>query len=166
MIKNVIFILSLALVSFAIMPQNAQAGAILSQEFLIDDPSGPISIGSVSIDLDDIVAGEVLEWQEFNLFGFDMGTSFGVFADYDPFDLGAGFSFFSFDVNDVSDTYAFNGFWDINLAPGFLDVFTTSGDFILAEALLLGQVSLVSEPATAWLFLLALGAVLVRRRRV
>jgi hypothetical protein len=166
MLKNVFFILMLALVSFAIMPQSAQAGPILSQEFLIDDPSGPIFIGSISIDLDDIVAGEVLEWQVFNLFGFDMGTSFGVFADYDPFNLGAGFSFLNFDVNDMSDTFAFNGFWDINFAPGFLDIFTTAGDFILAESLIMGQVSLVSEPATGLLFLLAAAGFLVRRRRL
>ncbi|CAM3657712.1 PEP-CTERM sorting domain-containing protein [Rheinheimera salexigens] len=166
MIKKSIFILMLALFSFSLMPQSAQAGPILTQELLIEDPTGPIPIGWLSIDLDDIVAGEVMQWNTFTLFGFDIGTSFGFFADYDPSNLAAGFTFLSFDVNDVTDTFAFQGFWDIDFAPGFIDVFTADdGDLLISESLVLGPASLVSEPATAFLFLMAAGGLLLRRRR-
>lgn len=108
-----------------------------------------------------------MEWQIFNLFGFDIGTSFVFFAGYDEFDLNAGFIFLNFDVSDLSDIFAFQGLWDLDLGLGFIDVFTTSGDILFADSFYLGPVmgvSPVSEPATAFLFVIAVGGLLMRRR--
>ncbi|WNO60195.1 PEP-CTERM sorting domain-containing protein [Rheinheimera sp. MMS21-TC3] len=167
MIQKSIFILMLTIFSFALMPQSAQAGPILSQELLIDDPDGPVSIGFLSIDIDHIIDGEVMQWQTFNLFGIDIVNSFGFFADYNEFDLNTGFTFLNFDVSDFSNSIAFQGFWDLDLGLGFLDVFTADADFLFADSFFLGPVtaaSPVSEPATAFLFLIAAGGLLMRRR--
>lgn len=166
MIKKLFFILILTIFSFTLVPQSAQAGPIISQELLMDDPAGPISIGFLSIDIDHIIAGEVMEWQIFNLFGFDIGTSFVFFADYDEFDFNVGFTFLNFDVSDLLGIFAFQGLWDLDLGLGFIDAFSVDGDFLFAESFYLGPVtavSPVSEPATAFLFLIAAG-LLMRRR--
>lgn len=162
MLKSIVFALSTLLLSALPLAQSAQAAPIMTQEFLFEDGS---SFGVLSIDLDNIdESGNVLEWELFELFGLTIGESFLFIVDYDPLDLAAGFTFFNFDVNDLSNTFAFQGFWDGALGEGFMDIFSTDGQFIDAGSFALGRATLVSEPATVFLMLAAMGGILLRRR--
>jgi len=160
MLKKIMLVLAVMLAGVFAAPQSANAAPILTQEFLFEDGS---SFGLISIDLDDIVAGEVLNWDTFVLFGFDIGESFGFFADYDPANLAAGFSFLYFDVNDISGSIAFQGIFDTGL--GFMDIFEVGGDLLDSGNFTLSRARLVSEPATLFLMLGAAGGLLLRRRR-
>lgn len=164
MFKSLFLTLALFVASAVVMPQPAEAGLIITQQFEFEDGT---SFGELSIDLDDIDEfGNVLSWQFFELFGLTIGNSFLFVANYDPLDLLAGFSFISFDVNDLSNTFAFQGLWESSPGEGFIDVFSTDGEFIGADFFVMGpaNVSVVSEPA-GWLLLTAGIGLLLRRRR-
>ena len=103
--------------------------------------------------------------EAFELFGFTIGESFLFLAEYDPFNLAAGFSFLNFDVNDISNSFAFQGFWDGAFGEGFMDIFSTDGEFLDAGTFSLSNATLVSEPATVFLMLGAIGGLLLRRRK-
>ena len=162
MLKSIVFALSTLLLSALPLAPSAQAAPIMTQEFLFEDGS---SFGVLSIDLDKIdESGNVLEWELFELFGITIGESLLFYVEYNPLDLAAGFTFFNFDVNDLSNTFAFQGFWDAEFGEGFMDIFSTDGQFIDAGSFALGRATLVSEPATVFLMLAAMGGLLLRRR--
>lgn len=166
MFKSVFFTLALLIASAVVMPQTAQAGLIITQHFQFEDGT---DFGVISIDIDQIDEfGNVLDWQLFELFGFTIGESFLFVADFDPLDLAAGFSFLSFDVNDISGSFAFDGFWESAFGEGFMSIFATAGDFIDAGIFVMGPATIssvaVAEPA-AWLLMLSAGFGLLIRRR-
>lgn len=163
MLKSILFALSALVLSSLALPQTAQAAPIMTQEFLFEDGT---SFGVLSVDLDDIDEfGNVLEWEAFELFGFTIGESSLFLAEYDPLNLAAGFSFLNFDVSDISNSFAFQGFWDVAFGEGFMDIFSTDGQFIDAGPFYLSNATLVSEPATVFLMLGAIGGLLLRRRK-
>lgn len=163
MLKSIIFALSALVLSALAVPQTVQAAPIMTQEFLFEDGT---SFGVLSIDLDNIDEfGNVLEWEAFELFGFTIGDAFLFIAEYDPANLAAGFTFFNFDVNDIGNSFAFQGFWDSAFGEGFMDIFSTDGQFLDAGSFTMGRATLVSEPATVFLMLGALGGLLLRQRR-
>lgn len=163
MLKSILFALSALVLSSLALPQTVQAAPIMTQEFLFEDGT---SFGVLSVDLDNIDEfGNVLQWEAFELFGFTIGESFLFLAEYNPLNLAAGFTFLNFDVNDISNSFAFQGFWDSAFGEGFMDIFSTDGQFIDAGSFYLSNVTLVSEPATLFLMLGAVGGLLLRRRQ-
>jgi hypothetical protein len=161
MLKSILFAAATVVLSSFALPQVAQATPIITQEFLFDDGS---SFGVLSVDINNIDEfGNVLQWEVFELFGMAMGESFFFIAEFDPADLFAGFSFFSFDVNDASGSFAFQGFWDTGF--GLLDIYTTDGEFVDAGNFVLGEASVnVPAPGTVFLLLAGMGGLLLRRR--
>lgn len=165
MFKSVFLTLALLVAGAVAMPQSAQAGLIITQQFELEDGT---NIGVLSIDLDDIDEfGFASDWHLFELFGLSMGESFLFEALYDPTDLLAGLNFLSFDVNDIAGSFALDGFFDINFGEGFFSVFSTEGEFIDAGIFVLGpaRITNVPEPASCLLFLTAATGLLLRRRQ-
>ncbi len=163
MLKTLLFALTVLVASLFTVPQTAQAAPIMTQHFLFEDGT---PFGTLSIDLNKVDEfGDVLEWEVFELFGFTIGESFWFSVGYDPLNLAAGFSWFSFDVNDISGTFAFQGFWDSAFGGNYLDIFAApAGPFLDAGNFYLSRATLVSEPATVFLLLGAMGGLLLRRR--
>lgn len=174
MLKSFVIALSALMLSVVCAPQSAIAGPILTQEFVAEDSAGNVfTVGSISFDvtkLDEFVpgTGDLLEWQSFTLFGMEMDPSFFyVSLVFNPDDIFAGLEFFSFDVNDVSLSYAFQGFYDLldqGLSPLLAVSDLTTGDYIEFTGFMPGATSVVSAPATAWLFVMALAGLFLRRR--
>ena len=74
-----------------------------------------------------------------------------------------GFSFLSFDVSDVGNILAFQGFWDTDF--GYMDIFNTDGEFVGDTNFVLSAASVnVPEPGTMFLLLASVGGLLLRRR--
>ncbi|MGP9799816.1 PEP-CTERM sorting domain-containing protein [Rheinheimera sp. NSM] len=175
MLKSILIALSVLLLSAVTLSQPAQAGPILTQEFLAEDAGGEIiSIGAISFDTDDLDewfpgTGDLLAWESFTLFGFEIDTSlFFVSVGFNPEDLYAGLEFISFDVTDVGMTMAFQGFFDLNdqsLPPQFTMFNFISGELTVSDIFSPGQVSVVSAPATIWLLFASAGGLLLRQRR-
>lgn len=164
MFRNLLLTFALLLGSIALSSQ-AFAGPILTQHFLIDNGGTLDSIGYLSVDLDNVDAdGFVSEWAAFDLFGIDMTVSYAFTALLDPANWYAGFTFLNFDVSDIGEILAFQGFWDADFSLGFLDVFTTTGDYVLDVFFVLSDATVVSEPATALLMLTMLAGLVWRRR--
>lgn len=174
MLKSFVIALSALMLSVVCAPQSAIAGPILTQEFVAEDSAGNVfTVGSISFDiakLDEFVpgTGDLLEWQSFTLFGMEMDPSFFyVSLVFNPDDIFAGLEFFSFDVNDVSLSYAFQGFYDLldqGLSPLLAVSDLTTGDYIEFTGFMPGKASVVSAPASAWLFVMALAGLFLRRR--
>ena len=174
MLKSFVIALSALMLSVVCVPQSAIAGPILTQEFVAEDGAGNVfTVGSISFDvaqLDEFSPGmgELLEWQSFMLFGMEIDPSFFyVSLAFNPDDIFAGLEFFSFDVSDVSLSYAIQGFYDLfdQNVSSLLDVTDlTSGDYFEFNGFAPGATSVVSAPASAWLFTLALAGLFVRRR--
>lgn len=163
MLKSILFALSALVLSSLTLPQTVQAAPIMTQEFLFDDGS---SFGVLSVDLDNIDEfGNVLEWEAFELFGFTITESFGFLADYDPFNLAAGFSHLNFDVTDISNLFTFQGLWESTFDEGFMFIYSIDGEFLDAGNFYLSNAVLVSEPAAMFLILAAVGGLLLRRRQ-
>ena len=162
MLKSMFLAIALTALSAFTLPQTAQAAPILSQQLL--DLDGNI-LGEISIDLDTVDAfGEVTEWFSFELFGFSPLENLFFIASFDPADLTAGLTFFSFDVSDVDFLYAFQGFFDSGF--GFVDVFdVAAGQPVDFTEFTLSNARLVSAPATLFLMLAAAGGLLLRRRQ-
>lgn len=161
MLKSILFAVATVVLSSFALPQTAQATPIITQDFLFED--GTV-FGTLSVDINDIDEfGNVLEWEMFELLGFTITDNFLFVAEFDPADLFAGFSFLSFDVTDAAGLLAFQGFWDTDF--GYMDVFTTEGDFIGDTNFVLGAASVnVPEPGTMFLLLASVGGLLLRRR--
>ncbi|KKO49620.1 hypothetical protein VT06_05325 [Arsukibacterium sp. MJ3] len=164
MFKSVFFTLALLVSSALVLPQTAQAGLIITQQFQLED--GTI-FGRLSIDIDDIDEfGFVENWQLFELFGTTMTENYLFSAQYNPLNLLAGLEFLSFDVSGIDNIFAYQGFWDKALNLGFFDIFSPrGGDPVDFFNIRLGAVS-VSEPASWLLFLTAGFGLLLRRRLV
>ena len=174
MLKSFVIALSALMLSVVCAPQSAIAGPILTQEFVAEDSAGNVfTVGSISFDvtkLDEFVpgTGDLLEWQSFTLFGMEIDPSFFyVSLIFNPDDIFAGLEFFSFDVNDVSLSYAFQGFYDLfdqGLSPLLAVTDLASGDYVEFTGFMPGAASVVSAPASAWLFVIALAGLVLRRR--
>ncbi|HEY9043761.1 MAG TPA: PEP-CTERM sorting domain-containing protein [Rheinheimera sp.] len=161
MLKSILFAVATVVLSSFALPQTAQATPIITQDFLLED--GTV-FGTLSVDINNIdELGNVLEWEVFELFGLAIGESFEFVAMFDPADLFTGFSYLYFDVNEVSGTYAFQGFWDTDF--GLLDIYTPDGQFIDQGLFVLSAASVnVPEPGTMFLLLASVGGLLLRRR--
>ena len=174
MLKSFVLALSALVLSVVCAPQSAIAGPILTQEFVAEDNAGNVfTVGSISFDvskLDEFFPGngELLEWQSFTLFGLEVDPSFFyVSLAFNPNDIFAGLEFFSFDVSDVSLSYAFQGFYDLfdqGLSPLLAVTDFATGDYIEFSGFMPGRTSVVSAPASAGLFVMALAGLLFRRR--
>lgn len=174
MLKSFVIALSALVFSAVCIPQSAIAGPILTQEFIAEDSAGNLfTVGSISFDVANLNefapgTGELLEWQSFTLFGLEMDPSFFyVSLSFNPDDIFSGLEFFSFDVTDVSLSYAIQGFYDLfdqNFSP-LLDVTDlASGDYFEFSGFAPGAASVVSAPASVWLFGIALAGLFLRRR--
>ena len=162
MLKSFVIALSALVLSAVALPQSAIAGPILTQEFVTQDSAGNMFVvGSISFDITKLYefapgTGDLLEWQSFTLFGLEMDpTSFYVSLA------------FSFDVNDVSFSYAFQGFYDLfdqNFSPLFAVTGLGNGDYLEFTGFMPGAASVVPAPASGWLFVIALAGLLLRRR--
>lgn len=174
MLKSFVIALSALVLSAVALPQSAIAGPILTQEFVTQDSAGNMFVvGSISFDITKLYefapgTGDLLEWQSFTLFGLEMDpTSFYVSLAFNPDDIFAGLEFFSFDVNDVSFSYAFQGFYDLfdqNFSPLFAVTGLGNGDYLEFTGFMPGAASVVPAPASGWLFVIALAGLLLRRR--
>jgi hypothetical protein len=174
MLKKIFLTVSVLLLSTVCLSEKAQAGPILTQDFQITDTNGDIvNIGSISFDTDNLDeffpgTGDLLQWETFSLFGFDIdNSSFFVNVGFDPSNIFAGLEYILFDVTDIDMTIAFAGFFDLldPLAPPFISVFNlTTGELNEFDNFTPGAASVVSAPATFWLMFAAAGAVLMRRR--
>lgn len=175
MLKSIFIALSVLVLSAIALSQPAQAGPILTQEFLAEDTNGnTISIGAISFDIDDVDElvpglGELLAWQSFTLFGYEIDTSwFYVALGFDPANIFAGLEYINFDVSDISGELAFSGFFDLNdpsLPPYYSSFNFTTGEFTDLVNFVPGQTSVVPAPATLWLLFGALVALSLRQRR-
>ena len=161
MLKSILFAVATVVLSSFALPQTAQATPIITQDFLFEDGS---LLGTLSVDINNIdEEGNVLEWEVFQLFGVDIAFAALFVAEFDPSDLFAGFSFLSFDVSDVGNILAFQGFWDTDF--GYMDIFTTDGEFVGDTNFVLSAASVnVPEPGTMFLLLARVGGLLLRRR--
>lgn len=175
MLKSIIFALSVLMLSVVTLSQPAHAGLILTQEFLAEDAGGnTISVGAISFDTDDLDefypgTGDLLGWESFTLFGYEIDTSFFfVSLGFNPDNIFAGLEYINFDVVDISGAFAFQGFFDLN-DPNFPPQFTmfdfASGEFTVSDIFSPGRASVVSAPATIWLLFAAAGGLLLRQRR-
>ncbi|MDP2714609.1 PEP-CTERM sorting domain-containing protein [Rheinheimera sp.] len=175
MLKSILIALSVLMLSAVTLSQPAQAGPILTQEFLAEDTNGnTISIGAISFDTDDLDewfpgTGDLLAWESFTLFGYEIDTSFFfVSLGFNPDNIFAGLEYINFDVTDIDMTIAFQGFFDLNNS-GLPAEYTTfdfaTGEFTVFANFAPGRVSAVSAPATIWLLFAAAGGLLLRQRR-
>jgi len=174
MLKSVFFAISALIMSAVCVPQSAIAGPILTQEFLAEDVNGDVfTVGLIRFDTAQLEeffpgTGELLQWESFTLFGLEMDASvFFVSLGFNPADIFAGLEFISFDVNDISQTFAFNGYFDLfdqGSAPLLTVVNQTTGDFFEFTAFAPGNVSVVPAPASAMLMFIGLAGLLMRRR--
>ncbi|MEH8017628.1 PEP-CTERM sorting domain-containing protein [Rheinheimera muenzenbergensis] len=175
MLKSIVLALSVVLLSAVTLSKPAHAGLILTQELLVEDPGGSIiSIGAISFDTDDLDewfpgTGELLAWQSFTLFGYEIDSSFFfVSLGFDPANVFAGLEYLNFDVSDISGEFAFSGFFDLNdpgLPPYFTSYNFTTDEFTALVNLAPGQTTAVPAPATFWLLFGALAGLMVRQRR-
>jgi hypothetical protein len=115
----------------------------------------------VNINLSDLYSwGDV-----FNIFFFE------VVIDSD--NIFAGIEFFEFDGDDVGFgpfTWSYQMLFDATLGFGFLEVFDLDGNAVDFDSISLGAAQIsavqVSAPSTIALFTLAMGGLLIRRKRI
>ena len=111
----------------------------------------------VNINLSDLYSwGDV-----FDIFFFEVAI--------DSDNIYAGIEFFEFDGDDVGFgpfTWSYQMFYDATLGFGFLEIFNLDGDLVDFDSITLGAAQVVSAPSTIALFTLAMGALLIRRRRI
>lgn len=175
MLKSILITLSVLLFSVVALPQPAVAGPILTQELLAEDTNGDIiSIGAISFDTDDLDVffpgnGELLAWQSFTLFGYEIDRDFFYVAlGFDPDNIFAGLDFLSFDVTDIDMTFSFVGFFDLldpALPPEYYYQDLATGDYTYFNTFNPGQATAVPAPAGLWLFIAAVGGLLLRQRQ-
>uniref|UniRef100_A0A486XQT1 PEP-CTERM protein-sorting domain-containing protein n=1 Tax=Rheinheimera sp. BAL341 TaxID=1708203 RepID=A0A486XQT1_9GAMM len=161
MLKSILFAIAITALTAFTPVQNVQAGPILTQELLDLDGN---SFGVLTVDLasaDEF--GDITGWLNFELFGYSPLVNVFFIASFDVDDIYAGLTFISFDVSDLDDIFAFQGFFEGGF--GFLDVFTTDAQYIGATEFTLSNARLVSAPGTLLLILAAAGGLLLRRRQ-
>jgi hypothetical protein len=162
----------------------ANAGLINIKHDIFGDSFG--KIGSIEVQIDEslfntgvldsafgdeitlinINLSELYSWGDvFNIFFFE------VVIDSD--NIFAGIEFFEFDADDVGFgpfTWSYQMVFDAALGFGFLDVFDLDGNAVFFDSISLGAAQIsalqVSAPSTIALFTLAMGALLIRRRRI
>ena len=176
LISNSLFAVTLIFAtSFA-----ANAGLINIKQDIFSDAFG--KIGSIEIQIDnsqlntgvlDTAFGDDITLINFNLSDlFSWGDVFDIFlfeVVIDSDNIFAGIEFFNFDGDDVGfgpATWNYQMFYDSFLEFGFLEVFNLSGNLVLETEISLGRAQVVSAPSTIALFTLAMGALLIRRRRI
>jgi uncharacterized protein (TIGR03382 family) len=155
------------------------ANAIVIKQNIFD--SFGDQIGSVSVEVKqnalntgvlDTTFGDHIKLVEFELGGLYSWSGildvlfFEAVIDTD--NLSAGLDFFSVDSNDVGFgalTWAYQLNYDAAFGDGFLDVFDLNGFLLFADVITFGAAE-VSAPSTIGLAALALGVVLMRRKRL
>jgi hypothetical protein len=162
----------------------ANAGLINIKHDIFGDAFG--KIGSIEVQIDesllntgvlDTVFGDEITLVNINL--SDLFSWGDVFDRYlfevviDSNNIFAGIEFFEFDADDVGfgpATWSYQMVYDSFLEFGFLEVFDLSGSLVLETEFSLGAAQIsalqVSAPSTIALFTLAMGALLIRRRRI
>lgn len=163
MLKSILFAVATVVLSSFALPQTAHATPIITQDFLLED--GTV-FGTLSVDISDIDEyGNVLDWEVFQFFGYDIAESFEFLAFFNPEDLFAGFSYLFFDGNDV-DGFAVQVFYDLDISDlGIIDFRTPQGQPAGSANFVLSAASVnVPEPGTMFLLLASVGGLLLRRR--
>lgn len=170
---NKLFLKVLLSLSLSVAALSSANAALITQNILFDDEGTWSSIGEITVDTADADEfGYISTWDNFTLLGFDLLTvaesGGGLFeTEIDLTDFSAGLQFLSFDLSESNGTYAFNGIFSANFS--FLDAFTSNG-IVLFGAMNLGDVVVsgaeVPEPQTAFLLLMAVAGLMVRRKRL
>lgn len=178
--KNLKKLVSSSVLAISLMfAASFSANAILIKQDIFDSIGDRIGSISVSINQSalntgelDTSFGDVINLVEFELGGLypwsDVLDVIFFDAEIDSNNLAAGIEYVNFDSNDVgfgADTWAYSLIYDINIGFGFLDVFDFNGNLFRFENITLGAAE-VSAPATIGLAALALGVVLMRRKRL
>ncbi|SNY55123.1 PEP-CTERM protein-sorting domain-containing protein [Arsukibacterium tuosuense] len=113
------------------------------------------------ITLININLSDLLSWGDvFDIFDF------GAVIDSD--NIYAGIEFFEFDADDVGfglETWSYYMTYDA-FGLSYLEIFDLSGNAIFETEFTLGAAQVVSAPSTIALFTLAMGGLLIRRRRI
>lgn len=158
----------------------ANAGLINIKQDIFADAFG--KIGSIEIQIDrsqlntgvlDTAFGDEITLINFNLSDlFSWGDVFDIFlfeVVIDSDNIFAGIEFFEFDGNDVGfgpATWSYQMVFDAAFGFGFLEIYNASGFLVDFDDITLGAAQVVSAPSTIALFTLAMGALLIRRRRI
>ncbi|GAB2931274.1 PEP-CTERM sorting domain-containing protein [Rheinheimera gaetbuli] len=152
------------------------ANAALIKQDIIGDIYGNIGYIEIAIDDSLLNTGSLLDSAygeitlvSFRLFGLDVFDIFGFSAVVDSDNIFAGIEFFEFDGDDVgfgADTLRYYLIVEALLGFGTLEVTDINGDFVGFDTLSFGTAQVVSAPSTIALFVLAMGGLLMRRRRI
>ena len=163
---------------------TANATLINITQDIIGDTLG--KIGSIEIQINenqlntgilDTAFGDEITLVNINLSDlYSWGDVFDIFlfeVAIDSDNIVAGIEYFEFDGDDVGFgplTWSYQMFFEAAFEFGFLDVFDLDGNAVLGESFSLGAAQIsaiqVSAPSTIALFSLAMGALLIRRRRI
>ncbi|WDD97951.1 PEP-CTERM sorting domain-containing protein [Thalassomonas actiniarum] len=166
---NKLFLKVLLSVSLSVAALSSANAALITQDILFDDQGTWSSIGEITVvtaEADKF--GYISEWYDFTLLGFDLLTvaesGGGLFeAEIDLADFSAGLQFLSFDLSESNlGTYAFNGI--VSAQFSFFDAFTSNGLALFGEIKLGDAEVSVPEPETAFLLLMAVAGLMVRRK--
>ncbi|WP_395340711.1 PEP-CTERM sorting domain-containing protein [Ningiella sp. W23] len=171
-------ITSTALVASMLLATSFSANAILIKQEIFDS-FGLIGLIEVEVadeaigtGILDSAFGDPVEVTKFDLGGlYPWGDNLNVLFSQvviDSDNLERGIELFSIDADDVgfspAATWSYQAFYDAAFDFGFLEVFTATGFDVFADEISLGA-AVVNAPATVALFSLALGGLLVRRKR-
>lgn len=168
---------SLLAITFIFSTSFAANAALIKQDIIGD--SG--ILGSIEIRIDDSLLntgvldtafGDVIALVNINLSGiYPWADVFDIFffeVAINSDNIFAGIEFFEFDGDDVgfgADTWNYQMFFESAFNFGFLDVYDMNGNVVGGQAFTLGTAQVVSAPSTIALFVLAMGGLLMRRRR-
>lgn len=158
----------------------ANATLISITQDIIGDTLG--KLGSIQVQVDesllntgllDTAFGDEITLVNINLSDlYSWGDVFNIFlfeVAIDSDNIYAGIEFFEFDADDVGFgpfTWSYQMFYEAAFNFGFLEVFDLDGNLVRAESFTLGTAQVVSAPSTIALFTLAMGLLLIRRRRI
>lgn len=170
-----------ALLSITLAFSFTSANAALITQDIISESEGiigSITINTSSAESGDYGLSDVLVWEEFSLFGWDMQAltlpdANQFIASFNTDDLFSGIQDLYFDLNDdfAAYPYSYNGSVGDIFNPGatgFIDIF----DDVANPAQLVefysdvyfGEATVVPTPATLILFLTAVVGLVVRRK--
>ncbi|MBV2128247.1 PEP-CTERM sorting domain-containing protein [Arsukibacterium indicum] len=158
---------------------TANATLINITQDIIGDTLG--KIGSIEIQINknqlntgilDTAFGDEITLVNINLSDlYSWGDVFDIFlfeVAIDSDNIYAGIEFFEFDGDDVGFgplTWSYQMVYDA-FGFSFLEVYDLGGNLVEFDTLSLGAAQVVSAPSTLALFTLAMGALLIRRRRI